>query len=58
MTETISPENVGADSGPIHLRRATLRPQSVNLAERNVEVIWSTGAPVRRRDMGAPMSSA
>jgi phage head maturation protease len=42
------------DSGPIHLRRATLRPQSVNLAERNVEVVWSTGAPVRRRDMGGP----
>lgn len=54
MVETISQQNAGMDSGPIHLRRATLRPQSVNLAERNVEVIWSTGAPVRRRDMGGP----
>lgn len=54
MAETISPQNAGMDSGPIHLRRTTLRPQSVNLAERNVEVIWSTGAPVRRRDMGGP----
>ena len=31
-------------------RRAMLEPSSVNDAERSVDVIWSTGAPVARRD--------
>ena len=35
----------------LHTRQANLQPQSINVAERSVEVIWSTGAPVRRRDM-------
>jgi len=43
-----------ADTVELHTRRATLRPQSVNVEERNVEVVWSTGAPVRRRDMAGP----
>lgn len=32
-------------------RRADLAPSSANRDDRTVEVIWSTGAPVRRRDM-------
>jgi hypothetical protein len=32
-------------------RRADLAPASANRDARTVEVIWSTGAPVRRRDM-------
>ena len=32
-------------------RRADLAPASANRDDRTVEVIWSTGAPVRRRDM-------
>ncbi|MDT8858205.1 Mu-like prophage major head subunit gpT family protein [Paracoccaceae bacterium Fryx2] len=32
-------------------RRADLAPTSANPDARTVEVIWSTGAPVRRRDM-------
>lgn len=51
MAETSTQQSVAADNGFIHTRRATLRPQSVNVEERNVEVVWSTGAPVRRRDM-------
>ncbi|QIE56492.1 peptidase U35 [Pikeienuella piscinae] len=43
-----------ADTVELHTRRATLRPQTVNVEERNVEVVWSTGAPVRRRDMAGP----
>jgi len=31
-------------------RRASFKPQSVNAEERTVEVIWSTGAAVKRRD--------
>lgn len=31
-------------------RRATFAPASINDAERTVDVVWSTGAPVRRRD--------
>jgi len=31
-------------------RRASFKPQSVNTKERTVEVIWSTGAAVKRRD--------
>lgn len=33
-------------------RRAALAPASINEAERTVEVVWSTGAPVKRRDSG------
>lgn len=43
--------NVGNDNVCLLTRRASLKPQTVNVEERNVEVIWSTGAPVRRRDM-------
>lgn len=35
-------------------RAATVAPSTVNEAERTVEVVWSTGAPVRRRDMEGP----
>ncbi len=32
-------------------RRASFAPQSVNAEARTVDVIWSTGAPVKRRDV-------
>jgi phage head maturation protease len=32
-------------------RRATLAPATADAEARTVEVVWSTGAPVRRRDM-------
>src|SRR5690606_13681954 len=32
-------------------RRATLAPATADPEARTVEVVWSTGAPVRRRDM-------
>jgi phage head maturation protease len=51
MADTSTQQSVAADNGFILTRRATLRPQTVNVEERNVEVVWSTGAPVRRRDM-------
>ncbi|MBC7139691.1 MAG: Mu-like prophage major head subunit gpT family protein [Defluviimonas sp.] len=35
-------------------RRATLAPATADADSRTVEVIWSTGAPVRRRDMAGP----
>ena len=35
-------------------RRADLTPTSADRDARTVEVIWSTGAPVRRRDMAGP----
>ncbi|NCM96087.1 MAG: peptidase U35 [Rhodobacterales bacterium] len=53
-TETTSAwthSNVGSDNVSLLTRRASLKPQTVNVEERNVEVVWSTGAPVRRRDM-------
>jgi len=40
-----------ADTLDLLTRRASLKPQTVNVEERNVEIVWSTGAPVRRRDM-------
>jgi len=40
-----------ADTLGLLTRRASLKPQTVNVDERNVEIVWSTGAPVRRRDM-------
>ena len=40
-----------ADTLNLLTRRASLKPQTVNVDERNVEIVWSTGAPVRRRDM-------
>lgn len=39
------------DTIPIITRRASFAPQSVNLDARTVDVIWSTGAPVKRRDV-------
>ncbi|WP_050525685.1 prohead protease/major capsid protein fusion protein [Pseudorhodobacter aquimaris] len=35
-------------------RRADMAPASADAQARTVEVIWSTGAPVRRRDMAGP----
>jgi phage head maturation protease len=35
-------------------RRVDLAPSSADRDARTVEVIWSTGAPVRRRDMAGP----
>jgi phage major head subunit gpT-like protein len=35
-------------------RRATLEPSTIDAAARTVEVIWSTGAAVRRRDAAGP----
>ena len=35
-------------------RRAPLAPSTVNVEARTVEVIWSTGAPVQRRDFDGP----
>src|SRR2546425_12802381 len=32
------------------IRRATLEPTTIDEAARTVEVVWSTGAGVRRRD--------
>lgn len=42
------------DSVTLLTRRADLAPASANRDARTVEVIWSTGAPVRRRDMAGP----
>lgn len=39
------------DTVTLLTRRADLAPSSANRDARTVEVIWSTGAPVRRRDM-------
>ena len=43
--------NVGTDNVCLLTRRADLAPASADRDNRTVEVIWSTGAPVRRRDM-------
>jgi len=40
-----------ADGNGFLTRRATLSPTTADADARTVEVIWSTGAPVRRRDM-------
>ena len=40
------------DTLELLIRRATLAPATADAEARTVEVIWSTGAPVRRRDMG------
>jgi len=42
------------DTVTLLTRRADLAPSSANRDDRTVEVIWSTGAPVRRRDMAGP----
>lgn len=39
------------DTVTLLTRRADFSPASANSDDRTVEVIWSTGAPVRRRDM-------
>ena len=39
------------DTVTLLTRRADLAPASADRDARTVEVIWSTGAPVRRRDM-------
>jgi len=43
-----------ADTVTLLTRRADLAPASADRDARTVEVIWSTGAPVRRRDMAGP----
>ncbi len=43
--------NVGNDNVCLLSRRATLAPATADPEGRTVEVVWSTGAPVRRRDM-------
>lgn len=40
-----------ADTMELLTRRATLAPATADPEGRTVEVVWSTGAPVRRRDM-------
>ncbi len=40
-----------ADTMELLTRRATLAPATADPETRTVEVVWSTGAPVRRRDM-------
>lgn len=40
-----------ADMMELLTRRATLAPTTADAEARTVEVVWSTGAPVRRRDM-------
>ncbi len=40
-----------ADAIELLTRRATLAPTTADAEARTVEVVWSTGAPVRRRDM-------
>lgn len=42
------------DTTTLLTRRADLAPASADRDARTVEVIWSTGAPVRRRDMAGP----
>jgi hypothetical protein len=42
------------DTIPLLTRRVDLAPASADRDARTVEVIWSTGAPVRRRDMAGP----
>ncbi len=43
--------DVGNDNVCLLTRRATLAPATADPEARTVEVVWSTGAPVRRRDM-------
>jgi len=50
-TQTSTRSNVGNDNVCLLTRRATLAPATADPEARTVEVIWSTGAPVRRRDM-------
>ncbi len=40
-----------ADTIELLARRATLAPATADAEARTVEVVWSTGTPVRRRDM-------
>lgn len=37
-------------------RAATVAPSTINEAERTVDVVWSTGAPVARRDLSGPFT--
>ncbi len=43
-----------AETMELLTRRATIAPSTADPEARTVEVIWSTGAPVRRRDMAGP----
>ncbi|MCF4167423.1 Mu-like prophage major head subunit gpT family protein [Zavarzinia compransoris] len=53
-TPASSRSNVGTDNVCLLTRRATLAPATADPEARTVEVVWSTGAPVRRRDMAGP----
>lgn len=53
-TAASSRSNVGTDNVCLLTRRATLAPATADPEARTVEVVWSTGAPVRRRDMAGP----
>ena len=53
-TPASSRSNVGNDNVCLLTRRARLAPATSDPETRTVEVIWSTGAPVRRRDMAGP----
>lgn len=50
-TAASSRSNVGNDNVCFLTRRATLAPATADPEARTVEVVWSSGAPVRRRDM-------
>ncbi len=50
-TPASSRSNVANDNVRLLTRRATLAPVTADPEARTVEVVWSTGAPVRRRDM-------
>jgi hypothetical protein len=43
-----------SDTLELFTRRADLAPATADRDARTVEVVWSTGAPVRRRDMAGP----
>jgi phage head maturation protease len=50
-TPTSTRSDVGSDNVCLFTRRATLAPATADPDARTVEVVWSTGSPVRRRDM-------
>ena len=51
MTEALAIDMAGIDL-PLQTRAdVRLEPDSINAEARTIEVLWSTGAPVRRRDL-------
>jgi phage head maturation protease len=51
MNDIVTADTVANANGFFRTRSGTLAPTSADAQARTVEVIWSTGAPVRRRDM-------